>query len=85
MIERYIEAAMDHATVEWIPDDEVYSASVVKPAGIWVEGESPEQCRARLRAAIEQHLRAVLPTERAIPPIDGVRLRPAPPDDVGLP
>jgi predicted RNase H-like HicB family nuclease len=84
VLERYVDAAMKHAIVEWIPDDQTYYGHVMRPAAVYVEGNSPAICRRRLRQAVEECLRDMLARDRPIPRIDGVGLRPVPLDDVNL-
>jgi len=74
--EQYIDAAVRHAHIQWIPDDECYWASTMRPACGSIAGESPTHCQERLREFLRGWIRQALENGWRIPPIDGISLHP---------
>jgi predicted RNase H-like HicB family nuclease len=74
MLTRYINAAMEHATVEVLTDDRSYYGEIPELPGVWATGPTPEACRATLREVLEDWLLIGLRHNATIPPVDGVDL-----------
>lgn len=74
MLTEYIQAAMAHATIEYLPDDGVYFGSIPGLAGVWADGPDPDTCRTTLREVLEEWLMVSLAQHLPIPEMDGHKL-----------
>ena len=75
MLTSYIEAAMRHAMIEYLPGDGVYYGEIPDLEGVWADGSIQEACRATLREVLEEWLMISLARGLPIPPIDGHTLK----------
>ena len=74
MLTAYIDAAMRHAQVEWLPDDGEWYGHIPETPGVWATGATEETCRAELREVLEDWLLIGLRLGHDIPPVDGITL-----------
>jgi len=54
MLTNYIEAAMQHATYELLPESREVYGHIPGLDGVWATAESEEACRAELREVLEE-------------------------------
>ena len=52
MLERYIAAAVEQATCEYLDEDDLYFCKVPALPGVWSSGNSPESAREELPSVI---------------------------------
>lgn len=74
MLTRYIEAAMRHATYEWIEADGVWYASIPPLPGVWASAATREGLPAELQSVLEGWIALGLRMNDPLPAIDGVGL-----------
>lgn len=74
MLTEYIQAAMAHATIEYLADDRCYFGSIPDVPGVWADGPSPEACRTTLQEVLEEWLLVSLVEHQPIPPVGGITL-----------
>ena len=72
----YINAAMQHAVYERLPDDISYYGEIPGLQGVWANLEQLDQCRAELQEVLEDWLLLGLRLGHDIPSIDGISLVP---------
>jgi predicted RNase H-like HicB family nuclease len=79
MLTEYIDAAMSHATYEWLPNDRIWYGEIPDLKGVWASGDSEEATRTELREVLEDWLLIGLRLGHEIPPVDGISLNVATP------
>jgi len=71
MLTAYIQAAMRHATYEWLPEDGIHYAAIPELPGVWTSGATREELPSMLQAALEGWIALGLSLHHSIPVIDG--------------
>ena len=71
MLTVYIQAAMRHATYEWLADDGVYYAEISILPGVWTTGPDREALPAALQDVLEGWIALGLSLHHQLPLIDG--------------
>jgi predicted RNase H-like HicB family nuclease len=74
MLSQYLDAAMQHAAIEYLTDDGMYYGEIPELPGVWATGETTDACRVTLREVLEDWLLVGLRHTATIPPIDGIDL-----------
>lgn len=74
MLTTYIEAALDRATCEWLPDDGVFYCEIAEVPGVWGSGDNEAAARADLQDVLEGWIVLGLTQRQPIPALDGVGL-----------
>ena len=72
MLTAYIEAAMNHAKVEFLEDDGIYYAEIPELPGVWAEADNQKDLDRELREALEGWITLSLKRNDPLPVIDGV-------------
>jgi predicted RNase H-like HicB family nuclease len=54
MLTNYIQAAMNHARYEILPDEGVYYGEIEGFDGVWATGDTLEACRRELQEVLEE-------------------------------
>ena len=72
MLTAYIQAAMRHATYEWLQDDGIYYAEIPELPGVWATAATEEELPAALQEALEGWIALGLSLHHPIPVIDSV-------------
>ncbi len=73
MLTSYINAAMRHATYEWLAEDGVWYAEIPPLPGVWASGPTRGAVEEELRSVLEGWVLLGLQMGDPIPEIDGVR------------
>ena len=73
MLTEYIEKAIAQAEIERMEDGR-YFASIPDFKGVWADGNTPEKCLSKLRAAFEEWLVIALREDDTLPELAGVSL-----------
>ena len=71
MLTAYIQAAMRHATYEWLPEDQLYYAEIPELPGVWASSKQQDDLPAALQQALEGWIALGLSLHHPIPAIDG--------------
>ena len=74
MLTDYIQAAMRHATYEWIEEDGVWYAEISPLPGVWASAPTREDLPAELQSVLEGWIALGLKMNDPLPAIDGVRI-----------
>lgn len=74
MLTPYIEAAMQHAQYEQLPDDGSYFGSIPLIQGPWANEATLAACQVELRSALEDWILFSVANHCDIPTIDGITL-----------
>lgn len=74
MLSEYIQQALELAHYEIIEDEEPYYSEVPALKGVWATGNSLEECRRNLIAAIEDWLFFSIAKGLPIPVLGGVAI-----------
>lgn len=74
MLTAYIDAAMNKAHYEILPDGEGYFGKVPDLQGVWANADTLEACRSELREVLEEWLLLGLSKGHPIPVMDGIDL-----------
>lgn len=53
MLSAYIQAAMDRARYEYLPDDRLYYAEIPELPGVWASADHEEDLATELREVLE--------------------------------
>jgi predicted RNase H-like HicB family nuclease len=72
MLTTYIEAAMQHAQYEQLPDDGTYFGSIPEIQGPWANEPTLADCQKDLRSALEDWILFSVANHCDIPAIDGI-------------
>ncbi len=78
MLTAYIQAALRHATYEWLPNDGIYYAEIPELPGVWASASTQEELPAALHAVLEGWIALGLSMHHSIPAIDGQTIVVAP-------
>jgi predicted RNase H-like HicB family nuclease len=74
MLTAYIQAAMNHASYELLPDGEGYYGHIPELSGVWANAETLEHTRMELQEVLEDWLVLGLARRDPIPPLDGIEI-----------
>ena len=74
MLTRYIQAAMDHAHYEILPDDGSYYGEIPDFEGIYANTTQLEACRDELQEVLEEWLLLRISQHLPLPQVDGINL-----------
>ena len=74
MLNRYIKAAMNHATYQQSADGQPYHGEIAELPGLHAQAASQDACRAELRGQLRWWLQLRLCRQLPIPAIDGIPL-----------
>lgn len=74
MIIKYIQAAMDHARYEILPDDRTYYGEIPECPGVYSNAPTLEQCRNQLEEILEEWILFRVYKNLLIPPIDNIEI-----------
>ena len=75
MLTRYIQAAMNHAHYEILPDDGSYYGEIPGFEGIYANTIQLEACRDELQEVLEEWLLLRVSRHLPLPQVDGINLR----------
>jgi len=75
MIRKYIQAAMENAKYEILPDDGTYYGEIPECSGVYSNAPTLEQCRNELEETLEEWVLFRVSRNRAIPTIEGIAIR----------
>jgi len=80
MLTAYIQAAMQRATYELLPDNEQppYYGHIPGLQGVWANEATLEACRSELQSALEDWVLFSLQRGLTVPIFDGIDLNKAP-------
>ena len=74
MLLEYIQAALNHAKYEILPEDGSYYGEVPECNGVYANSDTLEVCREELREVLEEWLLFRIYRNLSIPVIDGISL-----------
>lgn len=74
MLTKYIQAAMDNARYEILPDDGSYYGEIPGFEGIYANTTKLEACREELQEVLEEWLLLRISRHLPLPPVDGINL-----------
>lgn len=65
---------MRHARYELLKDERAFYGEIPECQGVWARGETLEECRLELRAALEDWLLFRISRQLPVPAIEGIDL-----------
>ena len=71
----YIQAAMDKAHYELLPDGEGYFGSIEEMEGVWANADTLEACRAELQEVLEDWIILGLKMGHPLPSVEGAQMK----------
>ena len=74
MLTEYIEAAMNKAQYEILPDGEGYFGKIQELKGVWANAATLEECRQELKEVLEEWILVGLKMGHYIPAINEIDL-----------
>ena len=74
MLTAFINAALQKAHYEVLPDGEGYFGAIERLEGVWAQAATLEACREELQEVLEEWIILGLKMGHPIPAIDGVAL-----------
>ena len=74
MLTAYIQAAMDKAHYELLPNGEGYFGSIEEMEGVWANADTLEACRAELQEVLEAWIILGLKMGHPLPSVEGMSL-----------
>ncbi|MCS6919330.1 MAG: type II toxin-antitoxin system HicB family antitoxin [Fimbriimonadales bacterium] len=72
MLTDYIQAAMNQARYEMLPDEGVYYGEIEGFAGVWAASDTLEACRRELQEVLEEWIVFRLSRRLPLPVVEGV-------------
>ena len=75
MLVEYIQAAMDRARYEILPDDGSYYGRIPGFKGLWANAATLEGCRRELQSTLEDWILLGIRFGDRLPVINGLRIR----------
>ena len=75
MLVEYIQAAMDRARYEILPDDGSYYGRIPGFKGLWANADTLEECRRELQSTLEDWLLLGIRLGDKLPTVNGIRIR----------
>ena len=80
-LQTYIDAAMRHAVIKWLPNDRLWCATVPPLRGVLAIADRREDLEPELRSVIEGWVEVGLKLGHTIPAVDGISVPPLPIED----
>ncbi len=74
MFEQYIDAAIQQAQCEYLPDEQGFYCEVPVLQGIWATAETADAALAELRSVVQEWVALGLAHDHTIPVLDGIDL-----------
>jgi len=74
MLTKYIQAAMNNARYEILPDDNSYYGEIPGFEGVYANATKLEACREELQEVLEEWLLLRISQHLPLPSIDGINL-----------
>jgi predicted RNase H-like HicB family nuclease len=74
MLLEYVQAALQHAHYEILPDDRSYYGEIPKCNGVYANRETLEHCREELREVLEEWVLFRVHSRLPLPVIDGIEV-----------
>lgn len=74
MLLEYVQAAMNNAQYEILPDDGTFYGSIPACQGVWANATTLEACRTELQEVLEDWILVGLWHRQSLPVIDGIDL-----------
>lgn len=74
MLLEYIQAALQHAKYEILPDDGSYYGEIPDCNGVYANASTLEDCREELREVLEEWVLFRIHKNLALPAIDSIKL-----------
>lgn len=71
MLTAYIQAAMRHATYEWLSDDGLYYGEISQLPGVWATSPNRDDLPKALQETLEGWIALGLSLHHPLPAIDG--------------
>ncbi len=75
MLLEYIQAAMERAEYEILPDDGSYYGRIPGFKGLWANARTLEECRRELQGTLEDWLLLGIRFGDRLPVVNGIRLK----------
>jgi predicted RNase H-like HicB family nuclease len=75
MLKEYIQAAMERARYEILPDDGTFYADIAECPGVYSNAPTLEQCRKELEEILEEWVLFRVYKNLTIPPIEGIEIK----------
>lgn len=75
MIRKYIQAGMEHAKYEILPDDKTYYGEIQECPGVYSNAPTLEQCRNELEEVLEEWILFRIYKNLPIPQIDNIGIK----------
>jgi len=75
MIRKYIQAGMEHAKYEILPDDGTYYGEIRECRGVYSNAPTLEKCRNELEEVLEEWILFRVYKNLEIPPIDDIEIK----------
>jgi predicted RNase H-like HicB family nuclease len=72
MIRKYIQAGMEHARYEILPDDGTFYGEIRECPGVYSNASTLEKCRNELEEVLEEWILFRIYKNLEIPPIDNI-------------
>jgi predicted RNase H-like HicB family nuclease len=73
MLISYIQAAMRHAVIEWLPNDQIFCGEIDGFQGVIATGTSTEACRKELEEVLEEWVLLSVARHLPLPEVEGLR------------
>jgi predicted RNase H-like HicB family nuclease len=74
MLTAYIEAAMRHASCEWLSEDGIHYCDIPELPGVWSSGEDEAAALVELQEVLEGWIVLGLALRHPIPAVDGIEI-----------
>ena len=72
--DKFIQAALQEARFEILPDDGSYYGEIIECAGVYANAKTLEECREELREVLEEWVLFRVHKNLQLPTIDGIAL-----------
>ncbi len=74
MLREYLQAAMDQATYEILPEDNTFYGEIPVCPGVWANEATLESCRRELESVLEDWILMGVPLGHELPEICGLKI-----------
>ncbi len=75
MLTEYLEAAMNRANYEVLPDDNTFYGDIPGFEGVYANSDNLETCRRELREVLEEWILLSISRHLSLPIVGGIELR----------
>lgn len=75
MLSEYIQAAMDRAVYEILPDEGCYYGRIRGFKGVWAAANTLEDCRRELQSVLEDWIVTAIRFNDSLPRVRGLRIK----------